>query len=114
MSAGYVDLTARVRELEELVETAAAELDKRDEHLGKLRAVLTDAMGLLGIAEHAMWKLGLHAAGSDLRLSHEVRMFALRFSARTSPEHSLCWTGTGEYRDVRDRAYALLSPKETP
>jgi hypothetical protein len=63
MSAGYApcscqqaeELAARVRELEALLETAAAELDKRDEHLGKLRkrtARLQVALGCVANIVH--------------------------------------------------------------
>ena len=48
-----------------------------------LLEALKEADDLLRIARDAMWKLGLNGLGSDCRLSHEVRMFALDFSAES-------------------------------
>jgi hypothetical protein len=48
-----------------------------------LLAALEEADDLLRIARGAMLKLGLNGLGSDCRLSHEVRMFALDFSAES-------------------------------
>ena len=48
-----------------------------------LLEALKEADDLLRIARGAMWKLGLNGLGSDCRLSHEVRMFALDFSAES-------------------------------
>ena len=48
-----------------------------------LLVALKEADDLLRIARGALWKLGLNGLGSDTRLSHEVRMFALEFSAES-------------------------------
>ena len=48
-----------------------------------LLEALKEADDLLRIARGAMWKLRLNGLGSDCRLSHEVRMFALDFSAES-------------------------------
>jgi hypothetical protein len=66
-------------ELQEVSDRAHRLETQRD----ALLETLKEADDLLRIARDAMWKLGLNGLGSDCRLSHEVRMFALDFSAES-------------------------------
>ena len=83
--------------------------------------VVDEASQLLYIAYTAMCKMRLRGKGSDVGLSHEVRMFALEFSddARDGPGE-LQVTGTGRYRKWRDAAHeaykarAALAGKVAP
>ena len=67
---------AALAQQEEPVATLIAQRDA-------LLEALKEADDLLRIARGALWKLGLNGLGSDTRLSHEVRMFALEFSAES-------------------------------
>ena len=64
-----------------------AQLQAENERLIAQRDALLEALkeadDLLRIARGALRKLGLNGLGSDTRLSHEVRMFALEFSAES-------------------------------
>jgi hypothetical protein len=76
----------------------------------EVKRLLKTADELLGVAWGAMLKMGLRDLGSDCSLSHEVRMFALRFSAegRDGPG-VLQVRGTGEFMAWRKKARAMLA-----
>lgn len=74
----------------------------------ELRALLDEAEELLMIARHAMMKDRLEGQGSNCRLPHEVRMFALEFSPekREGPG-ALQVNGSGRYEKWRKAVHNL-------
>jgi hypothetical protein len=74
------------------------------------RGLLDEAEELLKTAEWAMCKMRLKGRGSDCRLSHEERMFALDFSpeGRDGPG-ALQVRGSGKYHAWRKKLRALSS-----
>lgn len=79
----------------------------------KTRALLEEAERLIRLAWNAHSKMGLRDRGSDCRLSHEVRMFALDFSqeGREGPG-VLQITGTGRmHKWLKSCRKALKEPR---
>lgn len=72
--------------------------------------LLGEAWRLLEAAECALWKMRLDGAGSDISLSHEVRMFALDFSPEGSTgPGALQITGSGRLDKWRAGVRAALA-----
>ena len=73
-----------------------------------LLGLVREADDLLGVARGAAMKLGLRDRGSDCRLPHEVRMFALDFSneGRDGPG-ALQVRGTGRFLAWRRKARGI-------